>query len=66
MGKSLNNDLVRIRYALESVDSVDRESIVRLVETAACMYSEREAEAAELHSLACRGVDNRLIIRREN
>lgn len=42
MSNSLNRDLVRVRYALESVAEEDREAIVRLVETAACVYGEQD------------------------
>lgn len=62
MSKSLNNDLVRIRYALESVHVEDREAIVRLVEAAACAYGEQAEEAAAMRSFVSRGGDDRPII----
>jgi len=49
MSASLSKDLIRIRYALESVDEADREAIVRLVEAAACIYGE---EAEDIRAFA--------------
>jgi len=62
MSKSLNKDLVRIRYALESVDEADREAIVRLVETAACIYGE---EADDIRAFAFPGADRPIVWRQQ-
>jgi len=44
MTGALNNHLVRMRYALESVAEEDREAIVRLAEAAACFYGDKREE----------------------